>query len=218
MTTLEGIALSPGVVCGPAVTLRARERRTPTPPAGSDDRSAREQFSDACRAAEAQLKRLLEALSGHDEEARAIVQAHLRLVRDPMLMAEVEARLTHGVAPQAALDAAEAALLLRFASLSNPALRARAADLGDVCSCIRQYLSGDITAPSRSSASQIVCAPDLSPAQVVQLAQERPLAIVLEQGAESSHAAILMRALANHRGDSRHRRRRHGTGWRSRTR
>jgi phosphoenolpyruvate-protein phosphotransferase len=111
-----------------------------------------------------------------------------------MLMGEIDAGVESGLCAEDALNRAASSLAARFAALGDPVLRARAADLRDVCDCMARHLAGG--APAAVAAeSRVVCATELSPAQVLQLIERRPLAIVLETAVESSHAAILVRAL-----------------------
>jgi len=113
---------------------------------------------------------------------------------DPMVAAAIDEYLNRGVTAVDALAQAGAALAARVEALADPVLRGRAADLRDVCDGIAQHLEGN-TPPVLPAIGGVVCAPDLSPAQVMQLAAGRPLAFVLEGGVETSHAAILMRAI-----------------------
>lgn len=195
MITLDGIALSPGVARGTVVTVRPPA--APTRPR-EDHRGARAQFADARRRAEAELRRAFDALPGIDGPARQILRAHLSLVADPALVGEVESRIDGDrLTALDALERAAAALVSRFEALGDPVLRSRAADLRDVCDCIARHLVGETPAADPVAPEpRVVCATDLTPAQVLKLALDRPLAFVLERGAETSHAAILMRALA----------------------
>ena len=195
MITLDGVALSPGVASGAAMTVRPTPADEPSH--APDGRSEQERFSSACRDAQAELRRTLEALPQTDGAARQILRAHLALLADPLLTAEVESRIARDeVSAHAALERAATALSSEFEALADPVMRQRAADLRDVCECISRHLTGRASTRGAGAEPRIVCAADLSPAQVIQLAQDRPLAFVIEQGADTSHAAILMRALA----------------------
>jgi phosphoenolpyruvate-protein phosphotransferase len=165
-------------------------------PSGLDDgRHPHEQFRQACRSAATTLTRVMDAMAESNPTARDILRAHRVLLIDSMLAAEVESRISRGIGVYAALDETAAMLSSRFGQLADPVMRQRGADLRDVCEYIRRELAD--TAPASAIASgRIVFAADLSPAQVLQLAQNEPLAIVLEHGAETSHGAILIRALA----------------------
>lgn len=189
MTTLTGIPLVPGCAAGPALVIDAA-RDIPVPSGLSGD--AREQFASARHAARDELTTALEFLP--DGPAREIVRAHLALLRDPLLINEIASGIDRGLGAQEAVTHASASLAARFTTLADPALRARAADLRDVCDCVARHLAGAARTVLPAE-SHIVCAADLSPAQVLQFIERRPLAIVLETCVAASHAAILVRAL-----------------------
>lgn len=189
MTTLTGIPLVPGSAAGPALVIDAA--RDPAALRGVPD-DAREDLASARRAARDELTTALGSLP--DGPAREIVRAHLALLRDPLLIGEIDSGIDRGLGAREAVTHASASLAARFGTLADPALRARAADLRDVCDCLARHLAG--RAPAFLAAeSHIVCAAELSPAQVLQFIQRRPVAIVLESCVAVSHAAILVRAL-----------------------
>jgi phosphoenolpyruvate-protein phosphotransferase len=193
--TLEGTGLSPGVAHGAVMTVRSAER----PAIHSHDfGDARTRFAQARLRAEADLRRAIEELPPGSGPATQILRAHLILMADPVLLAEVESRIARDqVTALEALDQSAAALASRFESLRDPALQARARDLRDVCDCIARHLSGGtLESDAWPPEGSVICASDLTPAQLLRLAQARPLGFVLEQGAETSHTSILMRALA----------------------
>jgi phosphoenolpyruvate-protein phosphotransferase len=193
---LEGVALSPGVTCGAAITFRPASTGQPScqPPNGS---GTLEQFRTARRDAEAELRRALATLPRTDGPAHEILRAHLALLADPVLVSEVESRIARDrVGALMAVEQTAAALASQFGALADPAMRHRAADLHDVCEYIRRHLISNVPTGSSGGGGRVVFASELSPAQVLCLAQEHPLAFVLESGTDMSHAAILMRALA----------------------
>lgn len=195
MIALDGTGLSPGVARGAAVTMRpAAEPRRRLP----EDVGARVAFAGARQRAEAELRGAMAALSEVGGPALQILRAHLALVSDRALVTEVERRIeTERLTALEALERTAAALVMRFEALGDPVMRARAGDLRDVCDCIARHLGGAAPAVDPlPDGARVVVATDLTPAQVLTCARARPLAFVLEQGAETSHAAILMRALA----------------------
>jgi phosphoenolpyruvate-protein phosphotransferase len=192
---LEGVPLSPGIARGKAMIVRAIAAGLPS--SREDGRPQQEQFRTARRRAEAELRSALDALAETAGAAREILHAHLILLSDPMLEMEVVLRIERdGIGASEALDLAAASLSGRFEVLADPAMQQRAADLRDICECIRRQLAGCSPIDRSEGADRIVCATDLSPAQVLRFARDRPLAFVLEQGTDTSHAAILVRALA----------------------
>ena len=189
MTTLTGIALVPGGAAGAALVLGAASDVAVRRDAGGDPR---EQLAAARRGARDELGAGLESLT--DGPARQILRAQIALLDDPLLIQEMHAGIDRGLHALDAVTGAAASLSARFAALGDPALRARAADLRDVCDCVARRLAAE-TLPHPPTERRIVCATELSPAQVLGFIERRPLAIVLETSVAASHAAILVRAL-----------------------
>ena len=189
MIAMAGITLVPGIAAGEAFVIETGQ--VDGGPL-DDARDAREQFAAARNAAEAGLRTRIATLP--DGPARDILCAHLALIADPILLAAVAAHMDAGLGVGAAIASARSELVARFEALRDPVLRARAADLSDVCGYLTRYFHRrqDTLNGARG---HVVCAAELSPAQVVELAAEPPLAFVLESRADTSHAAILLRAL-----------------------
>jgi multiphosphoryl transfer protein len=189
VSTLAGIPLVPGVATGRAITLRAMRS---VESRGTVPREARDRIAAARRDAQLELTASLETLpEGH---ARQILRAHLALLHDPVLAAEIDTGIHSGLCAEDALARAAETLAARFAKLRDPVLRARAADVTDVCECLARHLAGP-AAGRADTENRVVCATELSPAQVLRLFESRPAACVLETAVDTSHAAILLRAL-----------------------
>lgn len=172
-------------------------RTTIGPPSGADGGDARANFARARLSAAAELRTAIAALPCGDGPARQILQAHLALISDPALIAEVESRITQGqLTAFEALQQASGSLVARFENLADPVLQERARDLRDVCDCIARHLSGTPAGDPGAADAAVVCAAELTPAQVLTFATRCPLAFLLEQCTATSHTAILIRALA----------------------
>lgn len=197
MRTLRGTPASPGIAVGPAVAIRPS-----APPAGgailpgqADGEVAR--LSVALAGAAADLDAVAGRVSadGHREEA-AIFGAQAAMARDPGLRAMAEQRI------RSSLEDAVAAILgsarvfaAQLAALGDELLMARAADVLDVGERIARKVAGvpdpagiELTAPS------VVVAEELAPSVTATLPRDRLLALVLESGSATAHAAILARA------------------------
>jgi phosphoenolpyruvate-protein phosphotransferase len=189
VSTLAGIPLVPGIATGRALTLRPARTVNPRDVAPGD---AGDRIAEARQQARLELSTGLTAVP--DGAPRQILQAHLALLDDPALAAEIDAGVRDGLDAEHALARARSSLAARFARLGDPALRARAADVEDVCDSIARHLAGSLCGEERTD-DRVVCATELSPAQVLRLFESRPAACVLESAVDTSHAAILLRAL-----------------------
>ena len=185
---LHGIVVSPGVVVGPAFI--------PVDPVVSADTGSPGAALAALRRVVAELGATEQRLAAQGLDTEAEILATNRLMaEDPSLVQEVEAlaaRLPAAEALQSATERHAAAL----ASLADPLLSARAADVRELGRRAVRALSGDgaAAAPVRPS---IVVARELGPAELLDLRLEDGLvlAIALAEGSAASHAAIIARSL-----------------------
>ncbi|HEV3486257.1 MAG TPA: phosphoenolpyruvate--protein phosphotransferase [Vicinamibacterales bacterium] len=189
MTDLTGVSLVQGRASGPVLVIRPRVGARSRDSASGN---AREEIATARRAAALELRRRSEMLP--NGPAREIVSAHAVLIDDPVLTSEIAVHVDAGRTAEEALAGAASTLAGRFEALGSPLMRERAADMRDVCECIAQHLAGTADAPVYPHA-RVICAAEISAADVLRLEDARPLAFVLETGAATSHAAILIRAL-----------------------
>jgi multiphosphoryl transfer protein len=185
---LHGLAVSGGVAVGPAFVLAA---------AGADPVAEGPQAALAALArVAAELGRSAARLAAQGRETDAeIIESNRLMAEDPSLRSEVETLAGERPAA-AALRAATERQAAILASLDDPLLAGRAADVRELGRRAIRALSGDGAAkpPARPS---IVVAPELGPAELVDLQLEEGLilAIALAEGSATSHAAIMARSL-----------------------
>jgi len=124
-------------------------------------------------------------------EAR-IFDAHLMLLGDAEVLADVEGRINAGAGAVMAWVEALAVVEKQWSELPDPYLRARAEDVRSVGAQVLAELTG--AAAVTMSGPGILVARDLTPAQAAELDRDAVEGIVLASGSPSSHAAILARA------------------------
>ncbi|HEY0870315.1 MAG TPA: phosphoenolpyruvate--protein phosphotransferase [Acidothermaceae bacterium] len=121
-----------------------------------------------------------------------IFDAHLGLLGDTSLLADVKHGVAAGSTATAAWRSTIAAVEAQWAALPDPYLRARAADVRSIGDDVLRAMTGapraTITEPG------ILVAADLTPAEAAQLDRDLVIGIVLSHGSPSSHAAILARS------------------------
>jgi len=191
---VTAVAVSPGVVVGPARPLGRRTIVIPDTPADEPADELRT-LLDAVAEAGEEIRRLRARTAAELGEAEAAVfDAHLLLLDDPGLLDGARARIRAGEAAApawvAAIDAVEGA----FADLPDSYQRARAADVAAVGMQVLGALTGDGDSAVEPGLDGVLIAPDLTPAQAAGLDPNRTLAVVLAAGSPTSHAAILVRA------------------------
>ncbi len=148
--------------------------------------------------AEEQILRLRDKAAqeaGADEAA--IFDAHVMLLKDPILKKEVERRIEHdGLLAEAAWMEIVERYANQMDSLEDEYLRARAADLKDVGERVARILMGikerDL---SELSSPSIVVAKDLTPSDTVRMPKSLVLGFCTAEGGPTSHAAVLAKAI-----------------------
>ncbi len=199
MQVRNGIAVSPGVVVGPALVLGSENFRIPRKYVGRD-------------AVEAELARFHSALEHVCEEIEsnealvadklgaqyaAIFSAHLQMARDPRMVGEVESLIRErSYSPEYAVSRFLRQHAEQMQNLGNKYLAERALDIFD----LEKRLLGCLLGESREELSNltapvIILAHDLTPSETAQLNTEFVLGFATEVGGHTSHTAILAGAL-----------------------
>jgi phosphoenolpyruvate-protein kinase (PTS system EI component) len=182
---LRGLAASGGVAIGRALVWHDEDPAA----AGAGDPIA------ALDTVAAELARGAERFrdAGLEDEAE-ILETNKLMVEDPALRLEVE-RLGTELGPADALRQATARHADLLATIPDPLLAARATDIRQLGVRAVRALVG--AAMPAATAASILIARDLGPADVADLRLEEGLVlgIALAEGAATSHAAIMARAL-----------------------
>lgn len=194
---LRGLPAAPGVALGPVVLFDRRSvpltRKSIVP---SQVEHERRRLHDAIARSRARLEGLRGRLDpALDAEHRLVLEAHLLMHRDELLVTSAEAEIRAGKAAEWALRSVTEDLVARLSQAKEAYLRDRARDLEHVTDDILRALTGTSEELPSLDASAVLVASDLSPAEVLSLPRERVLALVTELGTTTGHTAILARAL-----------------------
>ncbi len=102
-----------------------------------------------------------------------------------------------GLTAEAAVERVRNEHRARLMKARDPYLRARLHDLEDLANRLIRALSGENLGPGNRNISEnaIIFARDLGPAELLDYDREKVIGIVLEEGAPSSHTAIICRAI-----------------------
>ena len=129
-------------------------------------------------------------------DAAEIFAIHAMLLEDDDLLEKIENGLTENFSAEAAVRHAGDALSMELLSLNDPYLRARAADIKDVCSQLLSHLTGETNQREIDSHEPyILVSQDLTPSQTVGIDRKMLLGFVTFEGSPNSHTAILARAM-----------------------
>ncbi|MEP6697277.1 MAG: phosphoenolpyruvate--protein phosphotransferase [Pseudonocardiales bacterium] len=183
---------SPGIGVGTVRIMRVAPVKIPDEAPGSAAVEWR-RLREGVAATRRDVQRLRAAAARDVGEAdAAIFDAHLMLLDDPDLLADVRSGIDAGQGAPTAWAAAVAAVERDVAGLADPYLRARAADVRAVGDQVLRAITGQ---PATGVAAEgILIARDLTPAAAAELDRDSVQGIVLAYGSPTSHAAILARS------------------------
>ncbi len=196
---LKGIAAARGVAIAPIVHFHATLDHIPTWRVDAGGIALeRVRLSRAVDEVATSLSRLQHELAGslgkHDVR---IYDAQLAILHDPTFRRDVEAEVAqHGVNLEVALQRVIARYESVFASMENPSMRERGADLRD----IGRQLVGALLATERrkytaDGADYLFAAEEFLPSDAGILDRAHIRGIVTAHGGKYSHGAILARSL-----------------------
>jgi len=188
------VAASAGIAIGPVVHLTA-------PPVADDGPGSGDPATEWRRIAEAvaEVRRDIEHLRALTlrevgETEAWIFDAHLTLLADAELLADVKQRIGSGLGASAAWTASLSDIEQQWSELPDAYLRERAADVRAVRDQVRRVLAG--VGHQQAVGEGVLVARDLTPAQTAGLDTSLVRGIVLAAGSPTSHAAILARSRA----------------------
>ncbi|HEU0087898.1 MAG TPA: phosphoenolpyruvate--protein phosphotransferase [Pseudonocardiaceae bacterium] len=183
---------SPGIGIGPAWSLNPTPVEVPD--ARADDPTGEwRHLTDALAAVRRDLHRVRAGARREIGAAdAAIFDAHLLLLDDAELLAEVRSRVDGGQAAAPAWAAVINRVAAELAAVADPYLRARAGDVRAVGDQVLGVLLGVST--QHTQPVGVLVAADLTPAQAAELDRSRVAAVLLAFGAPTAHSAILLRA------------------------
>ncbi|MGB6161587.1 MAG: phosphoenolpyruvate--protein phosphotransferase [Pseudonocardiaceae bacterium] len=184
---------SPGIGIGPA--RRGQLAHLDVPDSGTND-PAREwrRLQEAIAAVHDDVARVRARAAGEwGNAAAAIFDAHLLLLDDPALLDEVRSLVESGRAAAPAWSSALARTAEELASIGDPYLHARAADVRAVRDQVLRELLG-VAGPAAAPPPGVLVCADLTPAEAVELDPGRVAAALLAFGSPTAHSAILLRA------------------------
>jgi phosphocarrier protein FPr len=192
---VQGIAGAPGVAVGPVYRFERARVEVRERFAGFDQEQARLQV--ALDTAHQQLVTLREQLLLRaDASEAAIFEVHRDILADPDLLDTVHTMIADGRGAAEAWHEATTQQAAVMATLADPLLAERAADVRDVGERVLRLLTGAVSsAPALPDQPVIVIAYDLTPSETAAFDPQRVLGFCTAVGGPNAHTAILARAL-----------------------
>jgi phosphotransferase system enzyme I (PtsI) len=191
----RGAAASPGIGIGPAYVVDRRRVQVPHQKIEKSETEAEvTRFRTALRETHDQIEGVKSRL-GHGEH-RQILKAQQLMLRDPDLIQRTE-RLIQDESLNAEWAVARVSdqIQERFDAIEDEYLAARQFDVAFLTERILRTLLGTNPDEIHPPEGAVVIAHDLSPADTAQLHEHNVAAIVTDEGAPTSHAAITARSL-----------------------
>lgn len=131
------------------------------------------------------------------EKEAEILNGHLMLLQDPMLVGEIESMITgEGVCAEFAIETVCNTYADMFAMMDDELMQQRATDMKDIKTRMQKVLLGvESVDVSALPAGSVILAKDLTPSITAGINPDHVTGIVTELGGKTSHTAILARAL-----------------------
>ncbi len=199
MKVFSGIAVSPGMVSGPALVLGSENFRIPRKFVSKDAIDAElQRFHIALDLVCKDIKGNEQLVSSQlGAQYGAIFSAHLQMAQDPRLIREVESLIRDQCrAPEFAVSRVLRSYAEQLQKMGDRYLSERALDIFDLEKRLLRKLLGE----SREELSNltepvIILAHDLTPGETATLNTKYVLGFATEVGGHTSHTAILAGAL-----------------------
>lgn len=194
---LKGKAVTGGIYVGRAALFGARpEAAGPEAIEAEAVEAEVSRLQAAVAAARAELEALhADAQARLGEETAAIMEAHLLMLEDPELIdATIERIRTEMLAAPGVLHEVGEGMAQMLASLDDPYLRERAADVRDVTGRLIRHLTG-VGGLDAIPAGAVLVADDVPPSEMLRMPAGHLGALALGLGGETSHTAILARTM-----------------------
>ena len=192
---IKGIPAAPGIGIGPVYRL---QRATLTiEETFTNAANERARLNEAIAQAKVQLTALHDQMRATAASEAAIFDAHLEILDDPDLLEAVQQKIDQQASVAHAWQSSIEDRARALASLSDPLLAARAADLHDVGYRVLRLLvnSKEQDVAPWPTHPVIVIAHDLSPSDTASFTKESVLGFCTAGGGPTAHSAIIARAL-----------------------
>lgn len=160
-----------------------------------DTEKEKERVAQAKAAAAEQLRKIYEkALKEVGETNAQIFEIHMMMLEDDDYNESIENIIdSQSVNAEYAVALTADNFAEMFASMDDPYMQARSADVKDISNRIIANLTGAAADGAETNDKMIVCADDLAPSETISLDKDKVLAFVTAHGSSNSHTAILAR-------------------------
>jgi phosphotransferase system enzyme I (PtsP) len=129
-------------------------------------------------------------------ESREVIEAYRQFAHDQGWRQRMRDAVRTGLTAEAAVERVQDEMRLRVSRFGDAVLRERAHDLEDLARRLLRHLSGDGQLSTQEMPRDaVLVARGMGPAELLDYRRDSLLALVLEEGASTSHVAIVARAM-----------------------
>ncbi len=191
----DGLGLAEGLAMGTAVL---HEPRVAVSQLIAEDAAAEQ---GRLHQAMGSLRRRIDAMLDEQDvvagEHRDILEAYRMFAHDRGWIDRIEEGIKTGLTAEAAVERVQMETRARMASVTDPYLRERLADLEDLANRLLRHLIGktETAAGDELPDETVLIARTMGPAELFDYDRVKLKAVVLEEGSPTSHVAIVARAL-----------------------
>ncbi|MDI3534607.1 MAG: phosphoenolpyruvate-protein phosphotransferase system enzyme [Thermosediminibacterales bacterium] len=195
----KGVAASPGIAIGKVYLLEEQEtkiNRDKIDITQTDTELTK--YKQAVEKTKQQLTEIKERVAQKMGEKKAeIFNAHIMILDDPTLTAQVEAKIKdQQITAENAVDQVITELITIFENMEDEYMKERAADIKDVgARIIKNILGIPIQTLTDLKEEVIIVAKDLTPSDTAQMDKQKIIGFATDMGGRTSHTAIMARSL-----------------------
>ena len=193
---LKGIAASEGIGIGNVLKIEEVSLDY-TPKTVTDTDEELQRFKNAIETFCEQTTAQAEALrKGVGEKEAEILEGHIQMIKDPYMGSEIEKLIVSGQCAEASLEQICNMFIDMFSAVDDDVTKQRAADVKDIKNAILGILLGvkEIKI-SDAPENTVIVAKEVTPSMTAGINKENVVGIITETGSQTSHSAILARAL-----------------------
>ena len=187
----DALTACPGLACGPVFLYKPADITVAE--TAANPKAEKKRLDDTLQAVI--LETELKIANAKNAELQAILNAHLRILQDPLLLQTAQESVAKGKSAAYALGLALQAGIGLLQKTRNSFLMERAADLKDLRRTLLLRLGATAAPAPQPPQGCIWIAEDLLPSEAAAL-EGRAAGVLLAYGSPTSHACILLRNMS----------------------
>ena len=193
---LKGIGVSEGYGIGRVLVIKEPSLEY-TPHSVEDTDAEVQRFNEAveafCEDTTAQAETIRKNAGSKEAE---ILEGHIAIIRDPFMADEIANQIKAGQCAETCVEQVCQMFIDMFTATGDDVIMQRTADVRDVRDALLSILLGvNEVKLSDAPAGTVIVLKELTPSQTSGINRENIVGIIAETGSQTSHSAILARAL-----------------------